>query len=472
MLTRVAAAAALSGTLAAGLSAQSRITVLRNATVIDGTERPAAARTSVVIRNGWITAVTPDSALVVPRGARVVDLTGRYLVPGFIEMHGHLAIAAWEVDSSGPTPVLRFPYDEASTRELTRSQLAFGITTVRNPAGPTDKTVSLRNRVRWGELTGPRIVTAGAPLDRPGPNTAMDAVTTEAEVRAAVRRQAEAGVDLIKVYSGLDSAQVRAAIDEAHRLGLRVIGHLWRTSWTDAANDGIDGITHIIVNNEALLPPGRRAAFVKSIRGGQFMFDWFLEADFDGPEIREMIGALTAHHVSIDPTLVAFESTAWSADSAFYPAESDRFVPPAILAKTRDAGRGLRGWADSDYVRAQRAFPLMLELARRLHDAGVPLTAGTDAANPWMYHRELELLARAGLSNAEVLRAATRNGAMALGLISELGTIEVGKRADLVALDADPLADIRNTRRIAWVIQDGRPARPSAFLPARLRGGS
>ncbi|MEO8452690.1 MAG: hypothetical protein ABI647_23055, partial [Gemmatimonadota bacterium] len=134
-------------------------------------------------------------------GARALDLAGRYLLPGFIEMHGHLAIAAWEIDSSGPKRVLRYPYDEVATLELTRSQLAFGITTVRNPAGPTKETVSLRNRVRFGELVGPRIIMAGAPLDRPGPNTAMDAVTTEAEVRAAVAKQAAAGVDFIKLYS-------------------------------------------------------------------------------------------------------------------------------------------------------------------------------------------------------------------------------------------------------------------------------
>ncbi|MDX2060307.1 MAG: amidohydrolase family protein, partial [Gemmatimonadales bacterium] len=113
----------------------------------------------------------------------------------------------------------------------------------------------------------------------------------------------------------------------------------------------------------------------------------------------------------------------------------------------------------------------MLELARRLHEAGVPLTVGVDGANPWLFHRELELLVRAGIPTADVLRMATRNGAIGLGLTPEIGTVEVGRRGDLVVLSADPLADIRNSRKISWVVQGGRPARPAEFLPARLRAG-
>jgi len=100
----------------------------------------------------------------------------------------------------------------------------------------------------------------------------------------------------------------------------------------------------------------------------------------------------------------------------------------------------------------------------------VPLTVGVDHANPWMFHRELELLSGSGIPNADVLRMATRNAAIALGLTSEIGTVAVGRRADLVVLDADPVADIKNSRRIAWVVLGGKMARPSAYLPPRLTG--
>lgn len=453
------------------LSAQ-QVLVLRGATLIDGTDRPPVPGATVVIRNGWITAAGPQASVPVPAGARVVELAGKYLLPGFIEMHGHVAIGAWELDTTGGKRALNYAYDEAATQELTRTQLAFGITTVRNPAAPTKEGVSVRNRVRTGELVGPRIITSGAPLDAPGPITAIDPVATPAEARAAVARQAAAGVDFIKLYSGLDSSLIAAAVDEAHRHGLKAVGHLWRTSWTDAANAGIDGITHIIVNNAKLLPQSRREEYGKSMRSSLFMYDWFRLADFDGPEIREMVQALLAHRVTIDPTLVAFENTAWYDDPAFYPKEADWYVPPTFLAKSK-AMNALRGWTAAEYTSARKDFPRMQELARRLHQAGVPLTVGVDAANPWMFHRELELLAGAGIPNADVLRMATRNGAISLGLTSEIGTVEVGKRGDLVVLDADPIADIRNTRRIGWVVLGGNMERPAAYLPERLtRKGS
>jgi imidazolonepropionase-like amidohydrolase len=142
-------------------------------------------------------------------------------------------------------------------------------------------------------------------------------------------------------------------------------------------------------------------------------------------------------------------------------------MPPTFAAKWR-AMNALRGWSAADYTSARAQFPRMQELARRLHRAGVVLTVGTDGANPWMYQRELELLAGSGIPNADVIRMATRNGAIGLGLTSEIGTVEVGRRADLVVLDADPIADIANARRIAWVLSDGKMRRPEAFLPERL----
>ncbi|MEZ4584961.1 MAG: amidohydrolase family protein [Gemmatimonadales bacterium] len=443
------------------------ILVLQGATLIDGTDRPPQPDATVVVQNGWIVAVGARGEVPVPAGARVLDLRGRYLLPGFIEMHGHVAIGAWELDTTGGKRVLHYAYDEEASRELTRSELAFGITTVRNPAGPTREAVLVRDRVRWGEWVGPRIITSGAPLDAPGPVDATDGVSTEAEARAAVARQAAAGVDFIKLYAGLDSSLVAAAVDEAHARGLTAVGHLWKTSWTDAARAGIDGITHIIVNNAKLLPASRRAEYERSVRGGQFMFDWFAHADFDGPEIQEMLATLVAHHVTLDPTLVAFEMTAWWDVATHYPAEAELYTPPSFAAKWKEMN-DLRGWSTADYERARANFPRMRELARRLHEAGVELTVGIDAGNPWFFHRELELLAGSGIPNADVIRMATRNAALGLGRISELGPVEVGKRADLVVLDADPIADIRNTRRIAWVIQGGEPSRPAAFLPDRL----
>ena len=447
--------------------AQDRPVAFRGATLIDGTDRPPVPNATVVIHRGWILAAGPPDSVTIPAGARVVKLAGRFLLPGMIDMHAHLAIAGWVIDSSGGRRTMRFPYDETAAREVSRNQLAYGITTVRNPAGPTEESVSLRNRIRTGELEGPRIFTAGWPLDRVALGDGGVAVATEEQVRAEVRRQAAAGVDYIKLYAGLEAPLVRAGIDEAHRLGIKAIAHLWRTSWTDAALADIDGIVHISPGAADLLPEARRAEYTRGIRGTQFMFDWFKYVDFDGPDIAAMMTAIVKHRVAIDPTVVAFEAIAHANDSSYLP-EAGRLEPPS-LANTMSGIKLLTlGWTPADFRSAQDQLPRMLELVRRLHRAGVLLTIGTDAANPWYYGRELELFVAAGIPPADVLRMATRNGAMSLGVISELGTVERGKRADLVILSADPLADIGNTRRVESVVVGGALRPAAEYLPRRL----
>lgn len=464
--------ALLGGLMSAPLAAQAAppVLVLTGATLIDGTDHAPRPNAAVVIRNGWITAVEDAATLVIPKGARVVDLHGKYLLPGFIDMHSHLSIGPWVMDSTGGRRQLKYQYDEAAALEASRTQLAFGVTTVRNPAGPTAESVGLRNRLRTGEIAGPRLFTAGWPLDRFATVGAPTVNSPEA-ARAEVRSQAAAGVDYVKLYAGLGPAESRAAIDEAHRLGVRAIGHLWQTSWTDAALAGIDGIVHISPGAANLLPDSSRARYTRSVRGTQFMFDWFKYVDLAGPEIAAMDRALVEHRVTIDPTLVAFEMIAWSNDSA-YSAAAQPFEPPSLKCTMTGPALLTTGWAAADFASAREQFKGMLAFARHLHEAGVTLTVGTDAANGWYFHRELELLVRAGIPAAEVLRMATRNGAISLGAISEFGTVEPGKRADLVVLGADPLADIRNTRTVEQVVQGGRLAPARSWLPARLRPGS
>ncbi len=245
--------------------------------------------------------------------------------------------------------------------------------------------------------------------------------------------------------------------------------HGWMTTWTDAALAGVDGITHIAPGNPMLLPEARRAEFRKSLRGTQFMFDWFRFADLDGPEIKAMLDAMVRHRVDLDPTLVAFELMAWADDSTKYDPDWRRYEPPGLAPKPSPVKVMTAGWTAADFAAAKAVWPTILAFTKRLFDAGVTLTVGTDGAYPWFFQRELELLVSAGIPAAEVIKMATRNAAVSLGRPSEFGTVEAGKRADLVVLGADPLSDIGNARRIEWVVQGGRMSRPAAFLPARLR---
>jgi imidazolonepropionase-like amidohydrolase len=440
----------------ASLGAQHR-TLIRNVTIIDGTGRPPQAAMDVLFDRGRIAAVRATGGA--PSGAAVIEGAGKYLVPGFIDVHVHAAAGPFVVDSSGPRPTARLVYDETVATEILAALRRFGITTTRIPGGPTAHAVALKRAVAAGRIAGPRIVTAGNLIDT-GPFPGLTTmVRTEADVRAEVDRQAAAGVDLVKLYSELPPPLVRAGIEEAHRKRLKALGHLSRTSWTEAARFEIDEVVHIIAGSPDLLPPERRAAY-RAIVGAKSLISWLSYLDLARPEIDTMITELARHRVMVNPTLVVYDIAFHRDDPRFTSEQPDlAYAPPRLRADwpwMSAAGR----LAPEDYRQGREAWPKALELTRALHRRGVQLTVGTDAPNPWVvpgtsFHRELELLVEAGIPPLEVLTLATRNGARALGVESSVGTLTVGKRADAVLLDADPVADIRNTRRISRVFQAG-----------------
>jgi imidazolonepropionase-like amidohydrolase len=284
------------------------------------------------------------------------------------------------------------------------------------------------------------------------------------QLRQEIRTQADAGVDFIKLYSGIGPDQLRLAVEEAHARHLPVIGHLQRTSWTEAALAGIDFLTHGGNWHHAYVLPAHRSAYEKLGGTMRARISWLEWLDLDGPAVDSMILALREHHVSVDPTLVAYHTKFWWRDSV-YQRDPNVALVPEVLENWRVLGMPTRDWTAAEFDRAQAAWPKMLALVARMQREGVHLTAGSDFASPWVIpgvglHQELALLVTAGISPSDVLRMATRNGSEALGLLGEAGTVEPGKRADLVVLEADPLKDIRNSRRIRYVVLGGRIFRP------------
>jgi imidazolonepropionase-like amidohydrolase len=447
---------------------------IEHVTVIDGTGAPPRANLTVITRGDRIVSITPSAQARVPAGARRVDGRGSFLLPGFVDAHAHVAFGAVSIDSTSAGPAMRMEYDHDASREMLGTLLAFGVTAVRNPAGPLPQAVAVRDSVERGLLLGPRIRTAGEVIDATPAKGLAVGVRTEEEMREEVDRQAAAGVDYIKLYAGLRAPLVVAGIDQAHRRGLRALAHLWFTSWTDAANARIDGIVHVVPGSPQLLPAERRAAYLETITGTQFMATWFRFVDLSSPEIRTMTEALVQHGVVLDLTLVAFEAMFRGNDSAIVADRALAYAPPALVENWQAGSTLSRGWSDADFDAAQAIWPTVLSVARHLHERGVKLVVGTDTPNPWVapgtsFHREMRLYVDAGIPTADVLRMATLGGAEALGLELEIGTVAVGKRADLVLLGADPLERIDNTRRIALVILGGKPFLPSELIPARLR---
>lgn len=417
--------------------------VIENATVIDGTGSAPRANTTVVVVNGRIDAIAPTGSVRIDANVPRVDASGQWMVPGFIDTHAHLP---------GPADL------EATLTAL----LAHGITAARSTATPTAYAVDIRDRLDAGTLAGPTFRVAGALLDGPGSPWGFAAVVRDAgEARAEVRAQARAGVDFIKLYTLLPPATVAAAIEEAHEMGLPVIGHLGRTTWTEALDLGIDALTHSAFAGMAssMVAEADRPTF------GDFFipnagFDprqfatWTAAVDDD---VVRMLGRRIAERrVVLDPNLVLIDAMVRGDDPAVYEAllpgpDRPPFAPHPYSAS----------WSPGDRAAARVALPAFFRAIRVLQQEGALITVGTDLGNPWMtagvaFHRELELLVQAGLSSHEALIAATRNGAVALGEIGELGTLEVGKRADLILLGADPLEDILNTRTIVAVYQEGR----------------
>jgi imidazolonepropionase-like amidohydrolase len=438
-------------------------TALRGVTVIDGTGAPPLRNATVVITGDRITAVGTRASVRIPAGARILDLPGKTLVPGFIDMHAHVALGPAYGPLKAGDPPLRTESDTLANVLMLRRLLEWGVTTVRNPAGPTLEAVAVRDAVRAGKLPGPRIFTAGAVLDQiEAPGGLVETVKTDSAIRAAIRGQAAAGVDYIKLYAGLPPAMIRAGVDEAHKQGKKAIGHLALTTWTDAARAGIDGIiVHIVAGSPQLLPPARRQAYLRGFTGTQFMYRWFEQLDLQAAEIDTAITELVNQNVALDPTLVTFEAMFRGNDPAILASPDLATAPAALLRNWREDFQLSAGWSQKDFTEATAAWPTVLKFTKLLYDRGVFLTVGTDTPNPWAapgtsFHRELELYVNAGIPPLQVLRLATQSGAKALGIADRVGTIQVGKIADLVLLDADPLADIRNTRRIVWVMQSGK----------------
>lgn len=223
---------------------------------------------------------------------------------------------------------------------------------------------------------------------------------------------------------GLDPNLVRAAIDEAHVHGLKVIGHLYLTSWTDAANFGIDALTHGVPVSPFLLTEDKQRIFHEAGDDPFNHFLWLSLVDLNSTEIKEMINTLVKHNIPVDPTLDIYE---------------------AML---------------KDDMKDKYLWSKVLKLTKMMYDGGVKILSGTDIPNFGLLpgrslHHELELLQKTGINSSDIIRIATINGAHALGISDKVGTIQAGKDANMIVLAFNPLVNISNTKKIEQVINEG-----------------
>ena len=388
-------------------------------------------------------------------------LPGRFGLPGFVDAHAHITAGPHKVAIVNGAPAVTIESIDDITQFNARMALAFGVTTIRNPAGDPAANARYDENIRSGAWIGPDAVHAGAAV-QPPPFTgnAFAYPRTDAEWDAEARRQAGLGMKYFKLYVSLTEDELSKGIRAAHENGLRAIAHLDRVSWTRAAELGIDDLTHALPTSPDLLEPDRRQAYVAS-RGAdsKFMYRWFELVDLDGPLIRQLIDVLVKKQITVDLTLLVNELV-YNVDDIdrVFPIEERKYSHPVVReAGIRQLKASATGWTKEDFLRARAVMPKVLQFARRLYESGVPLMIGTDGhGGTPAYARELQLHVDAGIPVWDVLRLATSLGARRLGLGERAGRIAIGLEADVVFLHGNPVSDIGNVRRVDSVITNGR----------------
>ena len=434
-------------TLVAGLSArasgQSAHLVIRHVTVVDVNAGQLLPDMTIEIRERTITAMSKDSRARVSRGATVIDGRGKYLIPGLWDMHVHLSFPAGAAQIFLPVMV------------------ANGVLGARDMHSFLSTIVSLKHAVAAGSQIGPRLFIAGTAVD--GPNSYLPAariVRTPDEARAAVRELKAAGVDFIKVYSSLPKNLYLAVAAEAKSKGIPFVGHVpypvTAAEASDAGQRSLEHLTEVDVGTSTE-ETAIKAEEIDAMnqKHGYIPDASRLKSTFDSAKTTALFERFRRNNTWQVPTLVVLNQEREIADSTLQRNDSLLAYIPKLL---RDYWRSLPIDIAAKMV---ALYGFHAELVGWLNRAGVPMLAGSDSPNPFAYpgfslHDELGLLVRAGLTPAQALRTATINPATFLGVTDSLGTVAPGKVADLVLLDANPLADIANTKRIRAVIQGGR----------------
>jgi imidazolonepropionase-like amidohydrolase len=422
--------------------------VVRDVTVFDSEARQMRPRQVIVMRGDRIETLGESGRVPIPKGATILDGRGKYAIPGLIDAHAHVVTILHDACMTGD--------------EILPYFLANGVVAIRE-AG--DMVAAQKLVCRYADAhpeISPRIFMA-SPLIGNAPPIHQEAgwtLTKPEQVPAFVSHMVSWGVTSLKIYANCLPEVARRVIEEGHRRGLMVMGHLSSYPAEQAVGDEIDSIEHIeSVSDFLRAKPNDRHSL-----------------DLIGEPAARLIRLIAERGTFVDPTLMVYWGTLFFADSAEVIGHPDNaHMPERLLAFwAKDRIARLRNYSSGPLEQRRRTFEKYKQLTGMLHRAGVRLLVGTDAPEPqvppgWSLHHELELLIESGVPPGDALRSATLHNALALKQERNLGSIRAGKLADIVLLDANPLEDIRNTRKIYRVIKGTQVLDPAVILRSAPR---
>ena len=416
--------------------------IIKNVSVFDSLTGKVLTNQRITIRDHHVAAVEDDHNQPSPASATVLDGAGKMALPGLWDMHQHISPDTAFLD------------------------IAAGITTVRDLGNAPDALAKLHDNIPEKQI-GPRILKAGF-IDGRGPFQGPIPVfaDTPEEAVAQVKKYADAGYVQIKVYSSLKTELVPVIAAEAHKRGLRLSGHvpagMIAEQFVNAGADELQHINFVMLNfwpevtetrnPQRFIVPGERSAAL----------------DLNSEPVTRFVQFLKDHHTVVDPTMATFEDTFLGRPGKIGAAQAPMFdrLPVQVQRGIKTGGGALPVKDDATDRLYHASWAKMVAMVKKLYDGGVQIVAGTDEGDGYTLHRELEIYTEAGIPPTEVLRIATIGAATVMKRQDGLGSISIGKHADIILVNGDPTKRIQDIRKIDTVIQNGNILRPAELYPA------
>jgi imidazolonepropionase-like amidohydrolase len=439
------------------VSVDAPVVALTHVRLVDGSGQPAKDDQTIIIEGARIRAVGPSASVQAPAGAQVMDLSGHTIMPGIIGLHDHMYYSSPAVGGSMRPMLFSYP----------RLFLATGVTTIRT-TGSVDsyQELNLKEAIGKGEIPGPEIHVTGPYLQgQPGQYpAAMHPLKDPEDARRMVRYWAQEGVTWFKGYTTLTRAELGAAIDEAHKNGIKVTAHLCSVGFREAVELGIDNLEHGLLTDTEFYS-GKKLDECPNATPAE-MYD---SLDLSSPDVKKTIDLMVKRKVPMTSTLAVMETMTPSR----IPDD-----PRVMDALHPDAAKAVSGWltttrAKGDALSAA-GYKKAMQFEKMFHDAGGLLAAGSDPCCITVIagygdHRNFEILVEAGFTPEQAIQVMTSNGAKVLGIADRVGTLAAGKQADLIVIKGDVTKTPRDIRNITTVFRQGIGYDPAKLTEA-VRG--